>query len=64
MDLPKPILELLKDINVNPAEAIHAALAAQAGWVRHASYRDADVLIETFGPPGPSVAEAEFLSAD
>lgn len=46
------------------AEAIHAALAAQAGWVRHASYRDADVLIETFGPPGPSVAEAEFLSAD
>lgn len=25
LDLPKPILELLKDVNVNPAEAIHAA---------------------------------------
>ncbi|GAA4390883.1 PIG-L family deacetylase [Brevibacterium sp. R8603A2] len=46
------------------AEAIHTALAAQPGWVRHASYRDADVLIETFGPPGPSVASAEFLDAE
>lgn len=43
------------------AEAIHAALAAVPGWVRHASYRDEDVLLETFGPPGPSVAAAEFL---
>lgn len=46
------------------AEAIHAALAAQPGWVRHAAYRDDDVLIETFGPPGPSVASAEFLDPE
>jgi LmbE family N-acetylglucosaminyl deacetylase/SAM-dependent methyltransferase len=43
------------------AEQVHRALAEVPGWVRRASYRDEDVLIEVFGPPGPSVAEAEFL---
>ncbi|WP_129657552.1 bifunctional PIG-L family deacetylase/class I SAM-dependent methyltransferase [Rothia halotolerans] len=43
------------------AEQVHRALAETPGWIRHASYRDEDVLIEVFGPPGPSVAEAEFL---
>lgn len=40
--------------------AVHAALAAQPGWVRLAAYEDADVLIETFGPARRSVASAEF----
>ncbi|MGC5615059.1 bifunctional PIG-L family deacetylase/class I SAM-dependent methyltransferase [Georgenia sp. Z1491] len=43
------------------AEAIHRALADQPGWERLASYRDEDVLIETFGPPRPSVASGEFF---
>lgn len=42
------------------AQAVHAALASQPGWVRLASYSDDDVLIETFGPDRPSVAASEF----
>lgn len=42
------------------AQAVHAALAAQPGWVRLAAYSDNDVLIETFGPDRPSVAASEF----
>lgn len=42
------------------ARAVHAALAAQPGWVRLAAYEDEDVLIETHGPARPSVAAAEF----
>ncbi|MGC5629527.1 PIG-L family deacetylase [Georgenia sp. Z1344] len=46
------------------ADAIHRALADQPGWARLASYRDEDMLIETFGPPRPSVASEEFLGGD
>ncbi|MCP3427299.1 nodulation S family protein [Rothia sp. AR01] len=45
-------------------DEVHRALAAVPGWVRHASYADDDVLIELFGPPAPSVAEAEFLAEE
>ena len=43
------------------AESAHAALAGIDGWTRHASYRDADVLIDVIGPDAPSVASQEFL---
>lgn len=43
------------------AESAHAALAGIDGWTRHASYRDADVLIDVIGPDAPSVASQEFF---
>ncbi len=44
------------------AESAHAALAGIDGWTRHASYRDADVLIDVIGPDAPSVASQEFFA--